>query len=88
MVQDDGQDEGCNRMKQQHSRIKISSERYAVQMGNINSDGFQCIVRRTDATSGWYESPTLYWTIIQKTTTAFQHLKIVPNIYLNTSSNV
>ncbi|XP_076823661.1 uncharacterized protein LOC143469740 [Clavelina lepadiformis] len=38
---------------------------YAVQMGSINSGGFQCTVRRTDATSGWDETPTLYWTIIQ-----------------------
>ncbi|CAK8673269.1 unnamed protein product [Clavelina lepadiformis] len=38
---------------------------YAVQMGSINSSSFQCTVRRTDATSGWDESPTLYWTIIQ-----------------------
>ncbi|CAK8673224.1 uncharacterized protein LOC143468940 [Clavelina lepadiformis] len=39
---------------------------YAVQMGSINSSGFQCTVKRTDTASGWDESPSLFWTIIQK----------------------
>ncbi|XP_076822895.1 uncharacterized protein LOC143469183 [Clavelina lepadiformis] len=38
---------------------------YAVQMGSINSGGFQCTVQRTDATNGWDQRPILYWTIIQ-----------------------
>ncbi|CAK8673228.1 unnamed protein product [Clavelina lepadiformis] len=39
---------------------------YAVQMGSINSGGFQCTVRRTDDTNGWNQNPTLFWTIIDK----------------------
>ncbi|CAK8673273.1 unnamed protein product [Clavelina lepadiformis] len=37
---------------------------YAVQIGSINSGGFQCTVRRTDDTNGWDQNPTLFWTII------------------------
>ncbi|CAK8673236.1 unnamed protein product [Clavelina lepadiformis] len=43
----------------------LSQMTYTVEMDSINSGGFQCTVRRTDATSGWNENPTLFWTVIQ-----------------------
>ncbi|CAK8673270.1 unnamed protein product [Clavelina lepadiformis] len=44
----------------------FSQMTYAVQMNSINSGGFQCTVCRTDATSGWDENPTLFWSVIQQ----------------------